>query len=86
MIIKQISPADNWWAIFRGRDEPIVEKVACWATIANGPNDDFIAGMVDICRGFLGIANTISNFQCYVYAENEIKAYDKAIRYAKEED
>lgn len=86
MIIKQIEQTDNWWAIFRSKNEPIIERVACWAILSDGRGNDYVVGMIDVCRGFFDAANTISNFEYYLYAKNEIEAYDKALYHKKEEE
>lgn len=84
VIVKQIMPADGWWAVFICNGLPVMEKVACWVTTSDSMGDNYIVGVVYRNSVFLSPVDEIPNFKFYIYADDENKAYDKAVINIKE--
>jgi len=71
MILKQIIPIDNWWALFKKENGDLgVNRLACLVMISD-VGGDYVVGMVGTRRKNFIIANKQPNFQCYVYAKEE---------------
>jgi hypothetical protein len=75
--IKQIIPAQNWWAVYETADgKAMVDRLACWALCSRQGGFDFVGGMMD-GRGYAISTEDISNFRFYIYAENVEEALNK---------
>ncbi|MBC7130827.1 hypothetical protein H5T51_06380 [Candidatus Bathyarchaeota archaeon] len=78
--IKQIIPAENWWAVFKSDDtyegEPIVERLVCWALVEEECSQ-YVIGMIEV-EGGADTADKTSGFVMHIYATNEEEAYIKA--------
>lgn len=74
--IKQIIPADNWWAYYdcRGNknvpEKVVVERLVCWALVSvEGAGED-IEGMAST-DNHIDTCEDVSNFKGYLWALNE---------------
>lgn len=78
--IKQIIPAENWWAVFKSdgtyKGRPIVERLVCWALVEE-EYGQYVIGMVE-AEGGAETADEVSGFVMHIYATNEEEAYAKA--------
>ena len=75
--VKQIIPAEGWWACFsciNKSGKVWLDRLACWALM----NDGAVLGMCE-CGGYIDFAENVGNFEGYVYAESIEEAEKKAL-------
>ena len=79
--VLQISPADNWWAVFKSPEDGSisVSKLICWALVSNPDAEDerYIEGIVEDGRYTYSVRK-FERFIGYVYESNESIAQEVA--------